>query len=537
MGNKEKSKEFLFTMEYLHHKFISFFNDFSPPFFLVTLTIVLLSTSLIIFCSRSKSAASNLPPGPWKLPIIGNLHQLIGDQPHRRLNDLAQKYGPDVMWLQLGELSNIVISSPEAAKQVMKIHDLAFASRPLMFGPDIIFDGYKDIAFAPYGEHWRQMRKLCVLELLSTKRVRSFRRIREEEVSKLIDSLSSSALTTNNKPVDLSALVTTLTGCVTSRAAFGKRQELNDAFMMVVENISDVLAGFKISDLYPSLKFLASFTGFKETLEKMHKASDSVLHCIIEEHKSKRSSARKKKDRDDDDVEKEDLIDVFLNLQENQNFGVPITDEVMKAVTLELFLAGIETSATAIAWAMSEVVKDARVLQNVQDEVRKVFNDTSSVEEASLHKLNYLDIVISESLRLHPPLPLLIPRENDEKAELNDYNIPMKTKVIVNVWAINRDARYWSDPHKFYPERFMDCSTDYKGNYHQFIPFGAGRRMCPGVLFGLSIVKLTLANLLFHFNWKVPDKSKQENLDMTEVFGVVLKRKHALRLIPIPYKG
>ncbi|CAN0899542.1 Cytochrome P450 71D8 [Linum grandiflorum] len=257
----------------------------------------------------------------------------------------------------------------------------------------------------------------------------------------------------------------------------------------------------------------------------MHKASDSILDRVIEEHKSKRTRGNK-----DDELENEDLVDVLLNLQENQNLGVSITKE-------ELFLGGIETSSTTIEWIMSEMITYDRVLQKAQEEVRKVFSDTARVEEASLHKLNYLDMIISEGLRLHPPLPLLVPRENDNKAELNGYDIPMKTQVIVNVWAINRDARYWPDPHKFYPERFNDCSTDYKGNYHQFIPFGAGRRMCPGVSFGISIVKLTLANLLFHFDWEFSNETKQENLDMSEVFGVSLRKKYALRLIPIPYKA
>ncbi|CAN1316392.1 Cytochrome P450 71D8 [Linum perenne] len=520
-------------MEYLHHKLISLFPLLSPFTFTI---IILVSTTLLIIIffhyKQSKPASiSNLPPGPWKLPIIGNLHQLLGDQPHRRLTHLAIKYGPHVMQMQLGELSHIVISSPEAAKQLMKTHDIAFASRPFLLAPHILYDGCKDIAFAPYGEYWRQMRKVCVLELLSSKRVLSFREIREQEVSNMVTHLSSMSL----NPVDITALVTTLTSSVTSRAAFGKAQELNHAFMIVVDNISDVLGGFKISDLYPSVKFLANITGFKATLEKMHQASGTILDHIIDQHISKRNARLSNKyEVGNVDVEKEDLVDVLLNLQDNQNLGVSITREVIKAVTLELFLGGIETSSTAIEWTMSEVVKHPRVLQKAQEEVRQVF--ATSVEEASLDRLKYLDMIISEGLRLHPPIPLLVPRQNEDTAEVYGYEIPMKTKVIVNAWAINRDGRYWSDPDKFYPERFIDCSTEYKGNHHQFIPFGAGRRMCPGVMFGLTIVKLTLANLLFHFNWQLPGNTRQENLDMSEVFGVSLRRKYPLSLIPIPYQ-
>ncbi|CAN0911226.1 Desmethyl-deoxy-podophyllotoxin synthase [Linum grandiflorum] len=466
--------------------------------------ILLVSFSLIIltfiFCNKkSQSNPLNLPPGPWKLPLIGNLHQLIGHQPHRRLKDLAQKYGPDIMLMQLGELPYVVISSPEAAEQAT-----------------IIFYNNKSIGFAPYGEHWRQMRKICVLELFSSKRVLSFRPIREQEVSNFIQRLSHKA--TTGEPVNLSAMTSTVTGSVTSRAAFGRVQELTDDFMVVLDNFSDLL---------PYL------SGFKWKLEKMHKMSDRILEEIIDRHRAK----RRLRVGDDHVHDDEDLVDVLLNMQENHELGVPMTMDVIKAVTLELFLAGIETSSTTIEWTMSEMIRHPGVLNKVQEEVRQVFGKNGDVKEDNLHQLKYLDTIIAETLRLHPPIPLLAPREGREHVMLNGRDIPTKTRVIVNAWAINRDSRYWKDAEKFYPERFVDCSTDYKGNDFQFISFGAGRRMCPGMSFGMAVVKLTLANLLFHFDWKLPSNIKPESLDMTENFGISLRKKYALHLIPILYKN
>ncbi|CAN1808801.1 Cytochrome P450 71D10 [Linum perenne] len=466
--------------------------------------LLLLLTFIIVFVLRNRNTKSKLPPGPWKLPIIGNLHQLIGDLPHRRLRDLAAKHGPDMMRIKLGELSQVVISSPEAARQVFKTHDVAFSSRPFMMAIEIAGNGSNGVAFAPYGEYWRQMRKICVLELLSSKRVLSFRRIREEEVSSLVESLKNGG--DDGHPVDLSSMVAKMLRSVTSRAAFGKAPELSDAFLTVLDRISDVVSGFRVSDLFPSLKLLPDLLGYKTKLENMRKASDLILDQIIDEHISKRRA---------NSAQDEDLVDVLLSLQESQTCGVPISMDVIKVIVLEMFLAGGGTTTASIEWIISEIINDQRILQTVQEE----------------------DMVISEGLRLYPPGPLLVPKLNEEKVKLsNGYEIPAKTKVLVNAWAIHRDSRYWKEPEKFYPERFADYSGDYKGSDSCFIPFGAGRRICPGISFAMAIVKLTLANLFFHFNWRLPTNLESTGLDMTEVVGLTLTRKHPLCLIPVPHR-
>ncbi|XP_062081357.1 tabersonine 16-hydroxylase 2-like [Humulus lupulus] len=169
-----------------------------------------------------------------------------------------------------------------------------------------------------------------------------------------------------------------------------------------------------------------------------------------------------------------------------------------------MFVAGGETSSTVVEWATAEMVKNPTVMKKAQEEVRQVFGGKENVEEENLNQLEFLDMIIKETLRLHPPV-VLVPRESRESCVIYGYQMAEKTKLVVNTWAMGRDPKYWTDPEKFYPERFHESCTDFKGNDFEFIPFGAGRRMCPGIFFALADIKLPLAQLLFHFDWKLAD--------------------------------
>lgn len=208
--------------------------------------------------------------------------------------------------------------------------------------------------------------------------------------------------------------------------------------------------------------------------------------------------------------------------------------------TQDIFTAGSGTSATTVDWGMSEMMKNPRVMKEAQSEVRRVFHGKSNVDETHIHELKYLRAVVKETLRLHPPAPLLVPKECSQSCVIEGYKIPAKSKVIVNAWAIGRDPRHWNEADKFYPERFLDDASasmvDYKGTDFQYIPFGAGRRICPGITYGMAVVELSLAQLLFHFDWKLPNDMKPEDLDMTEVFGLGARRKVNLCLVPIPHR-
>jgi cytochrome P450 len=196
--------------------------------------------------------------------------------------------------------------------------------------------------------------------------------------------------------------------------------------------------------------------------------------------------------------------------------------------------AGSETSSTTIEWAMSELLRNPRVMEKAQAEVRRVFEGKRSIDEADIQKLDYLKLVVKETLRLHPPAAF-IPRESREKYELCGYVIPSNTRVLVNAWAIGRDPEYWIDADCFSPERFHSSCTDFRGTNFEFIPFGSGRRICPGISFALATIELALSQLLYHFNWKLPNEIKPEELDMSELLGLSCKRRNVLYLIATPW--
>ncbi|WCJ32007.1 cytochrome P450 family 71 subfamily B polypeptide 34 [Euphorbia peplus] len=488
--------------------------SFSSP---ILLSFLLILAVFIIWMNKKKSQITSIQlPQPPKLPLIGNLHQLICSLPHRRLAELAKIYGP-FMQLQLGQVSTMVVSSPEVAKQLFKDNDIKVCDKGRVSVADILFYNCQDIGFAPYGEYWREMRKICILELFSSKRVQSFRSIREQEVSDMITNIYSKV----GSPINISEMIFSLTYCILSRTVIGRKNQNQEAILGVINRIMKVTAGFSVVDMFPSLEFIHVITGMKSRLLKLHKETDQILENLIREHKAELQEGQN---------EGNNLLDVLLKLQENPDSL--LTTDGVKAITLEMFFAGTHTSATVLEWAMSELMKSPLTMKKAQEEVRKACVTKGKLDESVLDELKFMKAIIKETIRLHPPAPLL-PRQCSEKCEINGYIISPKTEILVNLWAIGRDPNYWIEPEKFNPERFVGSEVDYKGFSFEFIPFGAGRRICPGIQLGVANVELALAKLLCDFDWKLPKQMKPEDFDMTETFALTVRRKTQLFMIPL----
>ncbi|KAJ3675459.1 hypothetical protein LUZ60_004501 [Juncus effusus] len=494
------------------------FASYCLIFFLLLLPL------LVNIKTRFSNSNFKLPPGPRPLPIIGNIHHLIGSVPHRALHKLSLKYG-EILFLQLGELQAVIISSSNAAREIMKTHDLNFATRgPKSTAGKILTYQCKDVAFAPYGEYWRQIRKICILELLSMKRVQSFRSIREEEVGNLIRLISS--LSSDGKLVNLSKKIFATINDMSVRAVVGSKCKDQDAFLHELAIGFDLTSGLNLVDMFPSSRIIRLFSSVAREANRCHQEMDRILDGMIQEHRE-----RKKE-------EVEDLLGVLLGLYDEglASDKLFLSLDTIKAVIFDAFEAGSETSTTALDWAMFELMRNPRVMHKAQSEIRQLLQNRSDINESDLEKFDFLHLIIKETLRLHPPLPLLLPRECRETCRILGHDIPKGATVMVNAWTIGRDSKYWEDAEEFKPERFQnDTSVDFKGMDFEFIPFGAGRRICPGISFGLANMQLALASLLYHFDWELPDGARSKELDMTESDGLSARRKSNLWLRAIPY--
>ncbi|CAN6212657.1 unnamed protein product [Urochloa humidicola] len=472
--------------------------------------------------ARARASSGRLPPSPWALPVIGHIHHLAGGAlPHRAMRDLARRLGP-LMLLRLGELRVVVASSAEAACEVLRTHDPAFATRPINRTGRILLGDHSDgLVAAPYGEGWRQLRRICTTELFSARRVRSFRAVREEEVRCLLRSVIASPA----PAVDLSELISAFVADASVRAIIGSRFRERDTFLRLLERRLKAMPASSLPDLFPSSRLAMLVSTMPRLMRREREEMVAFIDTIIQDHEENRASAGV-------DEEEEDLLDVLLRIQREDQLDPPLTTDNIKAVIMDIFTASSETSATTLQWIMAELMRNPRVMGKAQDEVRRVLAAGKEVvTEDSLSDLRYLPLVIKEALRLHPPATLIL-RECRSPCRVLGFDVPVGAMVLVNAWAIGRDPSYWDSPQEFMPERFEASEVDFRGTDFEFLPFGAGRRMCPGIGFGLASMDLALASLLYHFDWKLPDGMEPGELDMTEALGITTRRLSHLMLVP-----
>ncbi|MCD7465387.1 hypothetical protein HAX54_001207 [Datura stramonium] len=433
---------------------------------------------------------------------------------------MADKYGP-IFQLQLGSHPALVISSWEMVKDCFTgANEKIFASRPNMALAKYLGYNGAMFALAPYGPYWRDIRKMVTLELLTHSRLEKLKHVRTSEVNYCIKELYSSNCISNSNgipaQVNLSSWFENITFNIIIRMLAGKRfsssvNEKNTSEcaeeMHFKESIKKVLflgGTFVFSDAIPSLEWM-DIGGHISAMKQTRKEVDSVFDRWLKEHIQK----RKESHIIDSTADQSDFIDILI-------------------------MTASESTAETLIWALSMLMNNTRSLKLAQDELDEHIGRNRWVEEADIKNLPYLQAIVKETFRLYPPGPLSGPREAIKDCYVGKYHIKKGTRLIVNIWKLQRDSRIWEDSNEFKPERWFlkeHMNINYRGQSFEYIPFSSGRRMCPGLMFGTQIIHLTLAKLLHGFNISMP---REEPVDLSEGLGIALPKVKPLQPVLSP---
>ncbi|KAF6134627.1 hypothetical protein GIB67_013858 [Kingdonia uniflora] len=456
------------------------------PLWFVYSSTWLLTLLLIVKGIQVRRRKLNQAPGPKPWPIIGNLN-LIGSLPHRSIHDLSQKYGP-LMQLKFGSYPVVVASSVETAKLFLKTHDITFAGRPKFAAGKYTTYNFSDITWSQYGPYWRQARKMCIMELFSTKRLESYEYIRVEEMRALVKGLYASS----GSQIMLKDYLSDVSLNVISRIVLGKKYlDENETkssvvtpeeFKKMLDELFLLNGVLNIGDSIPSLACF-DLHGYVKRMKSLSKKFDRFLEYVIDEHNEKKNGVK--------EWVAKDMVDVLLQLADDPNLEVKLTRTSVKAFTQ---VGGGERHTLPTVYR-SDCERN---------------NETA------------------------PVAPMLVPRLVREDCKVAGYDIVAGTRALVSVWTIGRDPTLWDEPEVFRPERFVGKSMDVKGHDFELLPFGAGRRMCPGYTLGLKVIQSSLANLIHGFVWKLPEKITTGDLNMEEIFGLSTPRKIPLIVVLQP---
>ncbi|KAF5929989.1 hypothetical protein HYC85_030862 [Camellia sinensis] len=424
----------------------------------------------------------NLPPSPPALPVIGHLH-LLKQPIHRTLHGLSQNLGP-IFSLRFGSRLVVVVSSPSAVEECFTKNDVVLANRPRLIIGKYFGYNYTSIGASSYGDHWRNLRRLMALEIFSTSRLNGFLSIRRDEIKLLLRRLYRNS-SRDFARVELKSKFSELTFNIMMRMIAGKRYYGGDDCRGVVEQQGG--------------------EGVPGNHEAGIRKMDAFLQGLIDEHRRDKS--------------KNTMIDHLLSLQESQ--PEYYTDEIIKGLIAVMILAGTDTSAVTMEWAMSLLVNHPEVLKKARVEINAHVGQDRLIDEHDISKLHYLQAIISETFRLFPAAPLLVPHISSDDCIIGGFNVPRGTLLLVNAWAIHRDPKVWDDPTSFKPERFEGGEVE----GHKLMPFGMGRRACPGAGLAQRVVGLALGSLIQCFEW---ERVTKETVDLTEGKGLTMPKAEPL---------
>ncbi|CAL4992444.1 unnamed protein product [Urochloa decumbens] len=479
------------------------------------LALVLSSVYLLGLFADSRR---NLPPGPLPLPVIGNLLSLSA-LPHRSLARLAERHGP-VMVLCLGSVTTVVVSSAGAACDILQRHDAALSSRSIPDGAHVFAHYTHSMGWLPAtNPRWRALRKVCSAELFAPHRLTTNQSLCRDKARRLVTHIER--LAHGGTPVAIGRVAFTtalnlLSSTIFSEDVADLDSSSGDAagsFKSILVEVNATVGIPNMSDFFPEIVRL-DLQGLRRRIEGLFERLHAMIDDRIERRLRERAAAGEPPNRNFLDV----LLD-YRGTDDGRGFD--------RQTSCHGYRAGTDTSAATVEWAMAELLLNPKSMARARSELTQVLGSKPEVEESDIDKLKYLQAIIKETFRIHPPAPLLLPHEAEVTTQIQGgrYMVPKGARVVVNVWAIGHGGEAWPEPEKFMPERFLDegsngcggaACVDFRGRDFELLPFGSGRRMCPGMPLAMRMVHLMLASLLHRFEWRMRPEDDKNGLDMSD---------------------
>nr|XP_011457550.1 PREDICTED: geraniol 8-hydroxylase-like [Fragaria vesca subsp. vesca] len=459
--------------------------------FLSGILLFLCLISCFLIQALHRRTRVRLPPGPKPFPLVGNLFDL-GDKPHISLTNLSQHYG-SIMSLKLGQITTVVVSSPTMAKEILRIYDHLFCNRTIPDALRVLIDN--SLPWMPVSPRWRNLRKICTSQLFATRVLDANKENRREKVQELIASVNDNMIKGLAVDIGKAAFITSLN--LLSRTIFSvdladddssSSNEITKEFKKISTGMLEEAGKPNLGDFFPVLKKIdpqGRRRRFTNHYNKMLGLFESVIKQRLEFRKG------------DDYVASNDMLDTLIDLREEENEEDLNNPKVIEHLLSALFVAGTE-------------------------------------QESNIARLPYLQAIIKETFRLRPVAPLLLPRKAETDVEIGGYIVPKGAQVLVNIWAIGRDPSIWDNPNSFMPERFLgsDNQIDVMGNNFELIPFGSGRRICPGLPLAMRMLHLMMGSLINCFDWKLEDGVLPETMNLEDKFSISLQMAQPLKAVP-----
>ncbi|XP_068655058.1 cytochrome P450 78A5-like [Aristolochia californica] len=459
-----------------------------------------------------KSRAPAAIPGPSGHPLLGLLFAFTGSTAHRALAKLSRAADATrLMAFSVGFTRFVISSHPETAKEIL--NSSAFADRPVKESAyELLF--HRAMGFAPFGDYWRNLRRISATNLFCPKRIASFGAFRQEIGSLMVDQFGEMMNGKGEVEVKKVLHFGSLNNVMMS--VFGTSYDFetdSDGLKLegLVKEGYELLGMFNWSDHFPVLGWL-DLQGVRKRCRALVSRVNVFVGEIISEHRQRRILGVS------DDDKEGDFVDVLLDLEKEER----VSDSDMIAVLWEMIFRGTDTVAILLEWIIARMALHPDIQSNVQAEIDTVVGGSRPVSDSDISKLPYLQAVVKEALRVHPPGPLLSwARLSIHDVHVGEYFVPAGTTAMVNMWAITHDEKIWPEPNKFKPERFLQEDVPIMGSDLRLAPFGSGRRVCPGKAMGLATVHLWLAQLLQKYKW-LPSC---DGVDLTECLKMSMEMK------------